>query len=100
MMTGRLTTVLRQLRQAACLDEASGLSDGQLLDRFLARREEVAFAALVGRHGPMVFGVCRRLLRHTQDAEDAFQATFLILVRKADGIGRRELLANWLYGVA
>jgi RNA polymerase sigma factor (sigma-70 family) len=76
------------------------LSDGELLERFVAGRDESAFAALVSRHGPMVLGVCRRLLRHAQDAEDAFQATFLILVRKADDIGRRELLANWLYGVA
>jgi RNA polymerase sigma factor (sigma-70 family) len=76
------------------------LSDGELLERFVTVRDETAFASLVARHGPMVLGVCRRLLRHAQDAEDAFQATFLILVRKADGIGRRELLANWLYGVA
>jgi RNA polymerase sigma factor (sigma-70 family) len=76
------------------------LSDGELLERFVSGRDESAFAALVSRHGPMVLGVCRRLLRHAQDAEDAFQATFLVLVRKAGGIGRRELLGNWLYGVA
>ncbi len=75
-------------------------SDAELLERFVSGRDESAFAALVSRHGPMVFGVCRRLLRHAQDAEDAFQATFLILVRKAAVIGRRELLGNWLYGVA
>jgi RNA polymerase sigma factor (sigma-70 family) len=75
-------------------------SDDDLLERFVTRRDEAAFAALVARHGPMVFGVCRRLLRHAQDTEDAFQATFLILIRKAASIGRRELLANWLYGVA
>ena len=75
-------------------------SDAELLERFVTERDESAFAALVSRHGPMVFGVCRRLLRQAQDAEDAFQATFLILVRKAVSIGRRELLGNWLYGVA
>lgn len=75
-------------------------SDAALLERFVTGHDEAAFAALVARHGPMVFGVCRRLLRHHQDAEDAFQATFLILVRKAAAIGRRELLGNWLYGVA
>ena len=75
-------------------------SDAELLERFVTERDESAFAALVARHGPMVFGVCRRLLPHVQDAEDAFQATFLILVRKAASIGQRELLGNWLYGVA
>jgi RNA polymerase sigma factor (sigma-70 family) len=75
-------------------------SDAELLERFVTSQDEAAFAALMSRHGPMVFGICRRLLRHTQDAEDAFQATFLILVRKAASIGKRELLGNWLYGVA
>lgn len=76
------------------------ISDAELLERFVASRDEAAFAALMARHGPMVFGVCRRLLRHAQDAEDAFQAVFLILIRKAASIGKRELLGNWLYGVA
>ena len=76
------------------------VSDTELLDRFVSHRDETAFAALAARHGPMVWSVCRRLLRHAQDAEDAFQATFLILVRKAASIGKRELLGNWLYGVA
>jgi RNA polymerase sigma factor (sigma-70 family) len=76
------------------------MTDGQLLECFVARRDEAAFEALVGRHGPMVLGVCRRLLRHEQDAEDAFQATFLVLVRRAASVGQRELLGNWLYGVA
>ena len=76
------------------------MSDGQLLEMFVRRREESAFAALVRRHGPMVLGVCRRVLRNSQDAEDAFQATFLVLVEKASRLRRPELLANWLYGVA
>jgi RNA polymerase sigma factor (sigma-70 family) len=83
---------------------ASGqLSDAELLGRFLARRDEAAeaaFAALVERHGPMVLGVCRRVLGDRHEAEDAFQATFLILTRKASSIARRERLAGWLFGVA
>ena len=70
------------------------VSDAELLDRFVNSRDEAAFSALVARHGSMVFGVCRRLLHQTQDAEDAFQATFLILVRKAAAIRKRELLGN------
>lgn len=74
--------------------------DRQLLERFRQRHEEVAFQALLHRHGPMVLGVCRRLLRDEQAAEDAFQATFLVLARNAGSIRRPEALAGWLYGVA
>jgi RNA polymerase sigma factor (sigma-70 family) len=93
----------RNLRGLFTLGVAGSLSDGQLLDRFVDRRGEAAedaFAALVERHGPMVLGVCRRVLNHSQEAEDAFQATFLVLARKAATIARRETLASWLYGVA
>src|ERR1700738_4922861 len=100
MPSAQLNHVIRHLRQAARRHEGAVLTAGQLLDRFLARREEAAFAALVRRHGPMVFGVCRRVLRHTHDAEDAFQATFLVLRRKAASIKPRGLVGNWLYGVA
>ncbi len=79
---------------------AAGLSDRQLLERFAASRDEAAFAALVDRHGPMVLGICRQLLGDVQHAEDAFQATFLVLARKARSIRDPELLGNWLYGVA
>jgi RNA polymerase sigma factor (sigma-70 family) len=75
-------------------------ADRQLLERFVTRREEEAFAAILERHGPLVLGLCRRLLEHEQDAEDAFQATFLILARKAGSIRKREALAGWLYEVA
>ena len=79
------------------------LGDEELLGRFVARRDEAAeaaFAALVERYGPMVLGVCRRVLGDRHEAEDAFQATFLVLARKAGSIARREQLANWLFGVA
>jgi RNA polymerase sigma factor (sigma-70 family) len=76
------------------------LNDGQLLERFCAAHEEAAFTLLVQRHGPMVFAVCRRNLCNLHDAEDAFQATFLVLVRKARSIRKRESLASWLHGVA
>lgn len=76
------------------------VSDTELLERFLAERDEAAFELLVWRHGPMVFAVCRRVLRHTQDAEDASQAAFLLLARKAGEIGRRESVGGWLYTVA
>jgi RNA polymerase sigma factor (sigma-70 family) len=81
-------------------EENAPLSDAQLLERFVSRRDHAAFATLVARHGPMVLAVCRRLLPSVHDAEDAFQATFLVLVRRAAHIRQRELLANWLYGVA
>src|ERR1700683_4028751 len=77
-----------------------GSTDGQLLDSFVHQKDEAALAALVRRHGPMVWGVCCRLLRSHHDAEDAFQATFLVLVQKATTIQPMEMVGNWLYGVA
>src|SRR5262249_18516182 len=82
------------------LGGASALTDGELLARFVATREQAAFEGLVRRHGPMVLRVCRRILHQAHDAEDAFQATFIVLMRKAHSLARQELLANWLYGVA
>ena len=78
-----MDAVLRHLRRAALLQGGGGLTDRQLLDRFLAARDQDAFAALLRRHGPMVLAVCRRVLGDAHDAEDAFQATFLVLARKA-----------------
>jgi RNA polymerase sigma factor (sigma-70 family) len=98
MATRQLSGVLRQMCDVMLGEHGCG--DGQLLERYLTRREEAAFEALVRRHGPMVLGVCRRVLRNCHDAEDAFQATFLVLVRKAASIRPREQVGNWLYGVA
>jgi RNA polymerase sigma factor (sigma-70 family) len=92
--------VVRLIRRFVAEDELEAVSDAHLLQRFLGRREEAAFATLVRRHGAMVWGVCRRLLRHHQDAENAFQATFVVLFRKAASIRPQSLLGNWLYGVA
>jgi RNA polymerase sigma factor (sigma-70 family) len=79
---------------------AGDQTDAQLLGRVVAGRDEAAFEVLVRRHGPKVLGICRRVLRHEHDAEDAFQATFLMLVREAGAIGRREAVGSWLYRVA
>src|SRR5437660_12429342 len=100
MATDQLRGVLRNLRGATLPGGEADRTDGQLLECYVRSREEAAFAALVRRHGPMVWGVCRRVLRSHQDAEDAFQATFLVLVRKAASVVPREMVANWLYGVA
>jgi RNA polymerase sigma factor (sigma-70 family) len=94
---GRALLRLRGLLGAHCAD---GPADGELLRRYVHARDEVAFEALLRRHGPMVLGVCRRLLVSAEDVDDAFQATFLILVRKARSIGDGERVGNWLYGVA
>ncbi len=97
MATRQLSPVLRYLRQVR--DGGDGTGDGELLERFGSGDAE-AFAALVRRHGPMVLGVCRRVLAHAHDADDAFQATFLLLVRKANTLRQPEHLGPWLYGVA
>lgn len=98
MSIGAASSALPPLPRATA-DHAS-LADKQLLTRFFRRREDAAFAALVERHGPLVYRVCRRVLSDANDADDAFQATFMVLVRKGAALKQPERLANWLYGVA
>jgi RNA polymerase sigma factor (sigma-70 family) len=100
MANGQLDHVLRHIHRLAGAGTTDDLKDGQLLERFVAAGEEAAFAALLRRHGPLVLGVCRRVLRDRHAAEDAFQATFLVLLRRAHALDRRGSLANWLYTVA
>jgi RNA polymerase sigma factor (sigma-70 family) len=91
---------LEGLNRVFSLGTVSALSEGDLLERFVAKADEAAFEALVSRHGPMVLGVCRRILRDEHEVEDAFQATFLVLVRRAGSVRDRGLLSHWLFGVA
>jgi RNA polymerase sigma factor (sigma-70 family) len=104
MAMGQSPAVLRDIHTLFHDGTSNGVTDAQLLDRFRARSDlnssEAAFAGLLARHGPMVLGVCRRALRNPDDVEDAFQATFLILVRKADTVRVEDSLGRWLYGVS
>jgi RNA polymerase sigma factor (sigma-70 family) len=99
-MAAALGAVIHNLRRSLNRGESARASDGELLERFVARRDADAFEALLRRHGPMVLGVCRRVLENDADADDAFQATFLVLVRKAAAVRPRGMVGNWLYGVA
>src|SRR5947209_2329514 len=99
-MSTSQNTLLHHLRTLAARQANSVLSDQQLLEDFLTLRSEVSFAALVRRHGPMVLSVCRRVLGNHHDAEDAFQAVFLIFVRKAASIRIQESVSSFLHGVA
>ncbi|HEY7424040.1 MAG TPA: sigma-70 family RNA polymerase sigma factor [Gemmataceae bacterium] len=100
MAINSMSKILQHLQRTVFLDDGAGLTDGQLLERYLHHREDAAFAALVRRHGPMVMNVCRRVLGNDHDAEDAFQASFLVLVRKAASVVPCERVGNFLYGVA
>jgi RNA polymerase sigma factor (sigma-70 family) len=100
MSSTQVGAVLGYLRKLAADQSDVDLPDHQLLERFAAHRDEAAFAALLKRHGPMVLGVCRSVLHNLHDAEDAFQAAFLVLTRKAGSIHRREAVSAWLYRVA
>ena len=98
--TEPLGDAIRRLGRSTGLQAPLAQTDSQLLERFVARRDEPAFAALMVRHGPMVLCLCRQMLRDAQEAEDAFQAAFLVLVRNARTIRKRPSLGSWLYGVA
>src|SRR5438552_11633419 len=99
MANGPIADVLRRLRRLAGAAPTDG-TDSYLLTRFVDHRDEEAFAALLIRHGPLVRGVCRQILRDVHEADDAFQATFLVLARKARSIRQGQCLAAWLYRVA
>ena len=100
MATSAINEVLQHVRSSLRLPDGAGATDGELMDAFVNGREPAALEVLVRRYAPMVWGVCRRLLVNHQDAEDAFQATFLVLVRKGASIRSRCKVGNWLYGVA
>jgi RNA polymerase sigma factor (sigma-70 family) len=100
MTTGQAALIRRHLHRLSAGHGAAKLLDHELLDRFIEHRDEAAFEILVERHGPMVLRVSQRVLQDRHAAEDVFQATFLVLLRKAKSLSKRELLANWLYGVA
>jgi RNA polymerase sigma factor (sigma-70 family) len=99
-MSASTNEVIQHIRRVVLMRDDGGLTDGQLMDLFINRQEEAALAALIRRHGPMVWGVCSRILRNNHDAEDAFQSTFLVFVRKATSVVPKEMIGNWLYGVA
>src|SRR5688500_3417221 len=100
MVSTTAGTLLNKLRHILARHSCPAATDAWLLDRYRTGREEDAFEALVRRHGAMVLGVCRRVLGNEHDAEDAFQATFLVLARKADTVRPASAVGRWLHGVA
>ncbi len=100
MATEHLSNAVQQVRRALLQHEVADWSDGQLLEAFVAHRDNVALEALIQRNARLVWAVCRRILPSHHDAEDAFQATFLVLVKRACSIMPRDMVGNWLYGVA
>src|SRR5947209_19727870 len=99
MPDARLRTVIGQLRRVIGRRSGCTLTDAQLLEDFVARRDERSFEVLVWRHGTMVLSLRQRVLHDTHAAEDAFQATFLVFARKASSIGKREAIGSWLYKI-
>ena len=97
-MATEMERIIEHLRRLTLHD--AGIGDGRLLERFTLHKDDAAFEAIVRRHGPMVLGVCRRIDGNPHDAEDAFQATILVLVRNSASVTPTETVANWLYGVA
>src|SRR6516165_3615290 len=100
MVPTRLGEVVRRLGGVLACQNTAGLADAELWERYVRKRDGVAFETLVRRHGRMVLGVCRRILRNSHDAEDAFQATFLVLVSRARTLTGRTVVGDWLHGVA
>jgi RNA polymerase sigma-70 factor (ECF subfamily) len=100
MRQAAFSSFMQMLRRVAGRHARDEQADAELLARFVCQRDEAAFEGLVQRHGPVVWSVCRRLLTRTEDAEDAFQAAFVVLLRRAGSIRDGALLGNWLYGVA
>src|SRR5690349_11252461 len=100
MASGSVGGGLRHFSRLFSHGSGAGLTEGQLLERGVSRHDEAALSAVVERHGPMVLGVCRNLLQDPNDVDDAFQATFLVLVRRAESLRRHDQLGSWLYGVA
>src|SRR5665213_4033431 len=100
MSDSAVHVLMRHLHRLASPNRAGIGNDRQLLERFSSQRDQDAFSTLVSRYGPLVFGVCQRVLSHRQDAEDAFQQTFLILARKAGALNQPDRLPAWLHGVA
>jgi DNA-directed RNA polymerase specialized sigma24 family protein len=99
-MAAGLNTVLKHLRKVAAAENAEQLSDRQLVERFVAESDEATFTVLVHRHSAMVLNVCWRVLQNDSDADDACQATFMVLARKASSIRKKDSVASWLHGVA
>src|SRR5580765_1337443 len=98
MRQSPITSVLSHLRAMSATAALKDLPDALLLERFLAQRDEIAFTVLVRRHARLVWTVCRNVLHHEQDVEDALQASFLVLATKAGSIKKRQSLASWLHG--
>src|SRR6187397_92245 len=100
MAATTLGAFLQRLKQAMSAETLAACSDQELVERFRSNRDDVVFRVILDRHGPMVLQVCRRVLSSAADVEDAFQATFLILIRRGHSVRRHSSLASWLHGVA